>query len=59
MDEDALISRVLHLRQVEKLSQQQIADKLGIGRKRVRRMLKGQDGPSPLRANPFLISMSI
>lgn len=39
MDE-SLLQRVLHLRQVETLSHRQIAQALGIGRKRVRRMLK-------------------
>jgi len=48
MDEDALISGVLHLRQVEKLSQQQIADTLGIGRKKVGRILKGGDDSKPI-----------
>ncbi|MDP2913676.1 MAG: IS21 family transposase [Candidatus Omnitrophota bacterium] len=43
MSEESLTSRVLHLRQVEKLSQRQIAESLGIGRKRVRRILKGSD----------------
>ena len=40
MNEESLFQRVLHLRQVEKLSQRQIAMSLGIGRKRVRRILK-------------------
>lgn len=40
MDENALISRVLHLRQVEGLSQRQLARVLGIDRKRIRRILK-------------------
>lgn len=39
MLEESLVQRVLYLRQVERLSQQQIADALGIGRKRVRKML--------------------
>lgn len=43
MDEESLIQRVLHLRQVEGLSHRQIAKVLGIGRKRVRRILKGTD----------------
>ena len=43
MSEESLVQRVLHLRQVEKLSQRQIAVSLGIGRKRVRRILKGSD----------------
>lgn len=42
MEEEALIQRVLHLRQVEKLSQRQIATALNIGRKRVKQIL--QDG---------------
>lgn len=41
MNEESLVQRVLHLRQVEKLSQRQIAKSLGIGRKRVRRILNG------------------
>jgi len=41
--EEALIQRVLHLRQVEKLSQRQIAAELKIGRKRVRQILQGKD----------------
>jgi len=44
MDDESLIQRVLHLRQVEKLSQRQIALTLGIGRKRVRRILKEPPG---------------
>lgn len=39
MDEESLVQRVLHLRQVEKLSQRQIALALGIGRKRIRQIL--------------------
>ena len=54
MAEEALISRVLHLRQVEKLSQQQIADTLGIGRKKVRRMLKGHDCAKPIERKSIL-----
>lgn len=42
MSEESLIQRALHLRKVEKLSQRQIAAALGIGRKRVRRILKGK-----------------
>ena len=41
MSEESLIQRVLHLRQVEKLSGRQIAKTLGIDRKRVGRILKG------------------
>ena len=39
--EEAIIQRVLHLVEVEKLSQRQIARTLGIDRKRVRRILGG------------------
>ena len=41
MSEESLIQRVLHLRQIEKLSGRQIAKSLGIDRKRVSRILKG------------------
>jgi transcriptional regulator with XRE-family HTH domain len=41
MSEESLVQRALHLRQVEKLSQRQIAEALGISRKRVRRILDG------------------
>lgn len=40
MDESALIGRVLHLRQVEGLSQRQIAKVLGVDRKRIGRILR-------------------
>ena len=41
MNEESLVQRVLHLRQVEKLSGRQIAKMLGIGRKRISRILNG------------------
>ncbi len=41
MNEESLSQRVLHLRQVEQLSQRQIAKTLEVGRKRIRRILKG------------------
>jgi transposase len=41
MSEESLVQRVLHLRHVEKLSQRQISEFLGIGRKKVRRILDG------------------
>ena len=41
MNNEELVQRVLHLRQVEKLSHRQIAVILGISRKRVRRILDG------------------
>ena len=40
MQEDSIIQRVLHLKDVEKLSQRQIAKTLEIDRKRVSRILK-------------------
>ena len=41
MNEESLVQRVLHLCQVEKLTQRQRAKMLGIGRKRVKRILEG------------------
>ena len=41
MNEESLVQRVLHLHQVEKLSGRQIAKMLGIGRKRISRILDG------------------
>jgi transposase len=41
MNEESLVQRVLHLRQVEKLTQRQISKVLGIGRKRINRILNG------------------
>ena len=48
MNEESLIQRVLHLRKVEKLSQRQIAEKLDIGRKRVRGILGGLNEARPM-----------
>ncbi len=48
MDEESIIQRVLHLRQVEHLSQRQIAKVLGVGRHRVERILKRQDSAKPI-----------
>ena len=48
MDEETLNQRILHLQQVEKLSQRQIANVLGIGRKRVRRIIKGTNSAKPI-----------
>lgn len=42
MDKEVLEKRVLHLREVEKLTLRQIARELGICRKRIRRILKGR-----------------
>ena len=41
MDKETLEARVLHLREVERLSIRQIAHQLGIGRNTVRRIIKG------------------
>jgi transposase len=41
MDDEALLQRALHLRQVEKLSIRQIAGAMGIDRKKITRLLKG------------------
>ena len=54
MNEESLFQRVLHLRQVEKLSQRQIARSLGIGRKRVRRILKGYGEASAIPKKSIL-----
>ena len=48
MNGESLTQRVMHLRQVEKLSQRQIAEKLNIGRKRVRRILSGLNNAKPM-----------
>ena len=58
MDDEALIQRVHHLRQVEKLSLRQIAGALEIDRKKVRRILKGTElarpAPKPGVLDPFM-----
>ena len=54
MNEESLIQRVLHLREVEKLSQRQIAEKLNIGRKRVRRILGGSRSAKPIPKKSIL-----
>ena len=43
MNVESIIQKVLHLRQVEGLSQRQIAQNMGIGRKRVRNILYGHE----------------
>lgn len=48
MNEESLVQRVLHLREVEKLSQRQIAKELGMDRKRIRRILNGSDKAKPV-----------
>ena len=58
MDDEALIQRVHHLRQVERLSLRQIAGTLEIDRKKVRRILKGTElarpAPKPGVLDPFM-----
>lgn len=54
MSEESLVQRVLHLRQVEKLSQRQIAGSLGISRKRVGRILKGRGLAAPIPKKSIL-----
>ena len=58
MDEEALIQRIYHLRQVEKLSLRQIARTLEVDRKKVRRILKGTElarpAPKPGILAPFM-----
>ena len=48
MDEESLVQRVLHLRQVEKLSGRQIAKLLKVGGRRVSRILKSNDSTKPI-----------
>ena len=48
MNEESWVQRVLHLHQVERLSQRQIARVLGISRKRVGRMLKGSESAASI-----------
>ncbi len=55
MGDESLIQRALHLRKVEKLSQRQIAAALGIGRKRVRRILKGKGEAAALPKASILV----
>ncbi len=54
MDEESIIQRVLHLWQVEHLSQRQIAKVLEVGRHRVGRILKGQDSAKPILRKSIL-----
>lgn len=46
MDNEALLKRILHLREVERLSLRQIAKELSIGRKRVARILRQFEYPT-------------
>jgi len=60
MDDQALSQRVLHLRQVENLSQRQIAELVRISRKRVRRILQGSEPSKPVvKASPFTAYISL
>jgi transposase len=53
-NEEALIQRILHMRQVEQLSERQIAAALGIGRKLVRRILNGSGSAKPIPKKSIL-----
>lgn len=54
MENESIEKRVLHLREVEKLSARQIAKCLGIGRRLVSRILKGNQAP-PVPRKPALL----
>lgn len=54
MDEEALKQRILQLKQVEHLSERQIAQTLGIGRKRVSRLLRDNNSAKPLPKKTIL-----
>ena len=63
MDNEALLKRILHLREVERLSLRQIAQELGIGRKKVPRILKQFEYPTkplpqPKVIDPFIALIS-
>lgn len=58
MDTESLLKRILHLREVERLSFRQIGKELGIGRKKVSRILKQSEIstkplPQPRIIEPF------
>lgn len=50
MEKESLESRVLHLREVEKLSQSQIAKLVGISRRQIRRILSGKPSKPVVQA---------
>lgn len=54
MNKESLIQQVLHLYQVEKLSQRQISEKLSIGRKRIKRILNGSSSAKPIPKKSIL-----
>ena len=54
MEVESIIQRVLHLRQVEHLSQRQIAKVVGMGRHRVGQILKGADSAKPIPKKSIL-----
>lgn len=54
MDDESIMQKVLHLRQVEHLSQRQIAKAAGISRQRVRRILQGTDSAKPIPKKSIL-----
>lgn len=55
MNNEALLKRILHLRQVERLSLRQIAKELGIGRKKVSRTLRQFEYPTKPLPRPKII----
>lgn len=54
MDEASLVQRALHLKEVEQLSQRQIAQTLGIGRKRLSRILQPNNSARPIPGKSIL-----
>ena len=52
--QESLTQRVLHMHQVEKLSQRQIAETLSIGRKRVKRILNDSGSAKPIPKKSIL-----
>lgn len=55
MDNEAILKRILHLREVERLSLRQIAQELGIGRKKVSRILRQFEYPTKPLPRPKII----
>lgn len=55
MDNESILKRILHLREVEKLSLRQIAKELDIDRKRVSRILRQADASSKPLPQPRII----
>jgi transposase len=55
MDKEALLKRILHLREVERLSLHQIGKELGIDRKKVSRILRQSAYPTKALPRPKII----